>query len=161
MGFEVVRNIGSSADLQARAKREAVTQLPAMVLIQLCIKMFWHSLYAAVPQMDSQDAKGFATIVGLILFFADLAIQVLLTDALSLVSESHYHTRSQAVCGAALMVAYSFYFLSSATTVLEISKIGTWVNFVFNVGWLVEMRWGFSQKVADVVRGGQEGLARQ
>lgn len=49
-------------------------------------------------------------------------------------------------CGAVFAVIYTLYFVPSATTTTEISERCAWINFVFDVGCLVELGSGLFSK---------------
>lgn len=155
MTGEIARETGKPAVQSTSSERKPnLIVLLALILMQLCIKLFWRSLCAAVPQVESDAAQNALAFTGIFLFAIDCSVQahfMHFMGALQWTGEYQYPDHAQVGCGATLVAAYTLWFLPSATTMLEIFRVGAWVNFVFNIGCLAESRWGFFREGANAL----------
>lgn len=117
----------------------------------LCVKMFWRSLYATIPQLVTERERVAFMCAAVVLFLIDTVVQFYFSDELQLVSKSldpeHRHIR----CGIAFIIAYMVWFLPSSPTMIEEYQVGTWATFVFNVGCLVGLRLELFRKGVDAL----------
>lgn len=149
MTNEVVKTCGGAAATSLSADRRNMAALLALVLYHLCIKMFWRSLYATIPQVEAEGWTNTFNGTALFLFCLDALVQVAFMETLQPISKLLDPEKNHLGCGAAFVAAYTLWFLPSATTMVEIFQVGTWVTFVFNVGCLAELRLGMFGKGMD------------
>lgn len=151
MTNEVTINTGKAATTAPAEDRRYIADLLTLVLGHLCVKMFWRALYATNPQVNTEREHFAFIFAAVVLFIIDAVVQVSFVDDIRKVAKSldpeHRHNR----CGIAFVIAYTLWFLPSATTMIEIFQIGTWVTLVFNVGCLVELRLGLFGKGVDAL----------
>ncbi|KAK7714060.1 hypothetical protein SLS64_004157 [Diaporthe eres] len=150
---EFAENIdtGNAAATSSSEDRRSMTDLLTLVLGHLCVKMFWRSLYAIIPQVETEEDQIAFGVAAMSLFFTDALVQFFFMECIQLVSKSRDLELRHIRGGIAFVIAYTLWFLPSATEMIEIFRIGTWVNFVFNVGCLVELRLGLIRKGVDAL----------
>jgi len=143
MTGDCARNTGRTAVTGPSADRQTFAALFALFMGHFCVKMYLHSLYATILQIDADPSHWFSMFSIIIL---NLAVNRFFAQPRHSVSNGT--DLFQLVCGGAFIVAYNLCFLSSATTDVDILRIGTWYTFVFNFGCLAELKLGMVQKLA-------------
>ncbi|KAG8164781.1 hypothetical protein KVR01_005056 [Diaporthe batatas] len=122
----------------------------SLFLTQVCIKMFWRSLYAVVvvTQKKTEDDDIIIYILTSILFAADAIVQMaLVVQIFDYRKEKPTHPLvSHAGCGAAFVFAYTLCFLPAAASIMDVFRVASWIGFMFNLGCLVELELGPFQK---------------
>jgi hypothetical protein len=106
--------------------RQTFAALFALFMGHFCVKMYLHSLYATILQVDADPSHWFSMFSIIILNLADLVVNHFFAQPRHSVSNGTH--LFQLVCGGAFIVAYNLCFLSSATTDVDILRIGTLVH---------------------------------
>ncbi|KAJ0121770.1 hypothetical protein J7T55_008937 [Diaporthe amygdali] len=137
-------------------KKQAVANYLAAILGHLCVKLLWRSALAHASEVKGELAVFGLILLVIVLFMIDVHIQVSFQNVVMPTTGSGAAGTNKAGGGAALVVAYIIHCIPFANSILDVSKIVVWVNFVFNVGCVMEMRWGLFQKVVNKIAGGEE-----
>lgn len=122
----------------------------ALFLTQVCIKMFWRSLYAvaAGSQEMTTDEETFIYLLSTALAAAEILVQAFFVD--NTFGFSKQKTTGPLVCyagcGVAFVFAYGLCSLPSVASIIDVLRAASWVGFVFNFGCLVELGLGPFQK---------------